>query len=84
MQITAHMSEGQREKLLALAERRYGDREQESLGLIVRDALRWKMEQWDKYGASWGDRVWHMLAFHSPIPFLKKVGWGKLITSYLT
>ncbi len=78
------MSEEEKEKLLALAERRYGDRGQESLKHIVADAVRWKMRQWDLWGVSWGDRIWHMLAFHSPIPFLKKVGWGKLISSYLT
>lgn len=65
-----------------LAERRYGDRGQKSMNRVAADVLRWKIASWKQDGMSPGDQFCVWLALWAPLPWLRKWGWGKIITSY--
>lgn len=80
--IKANVSKLVNEKLEALAERRYGDRGQEAINRLMADVFTWKLDYWDRYGQSWRDFLWLKVAFFSPIPWLRKIGWGKLNETY--
>ena len=82
VRITARLSDEVSERFLDLAERRYGDRGQESISRLAEDMLRWKMASWEQDGVSPGDRFYAWLALWAPLPWLRKWGWGKIITSY--
>ena len=81
-ELRAWVSEEVKEKLKALAERRYGDRSHESETRVVEDILHWKLDSWRRYDISLGDWFWLQLAHSAPIPWLRKFAWGKLIEGY--
>jgi len=80
--LKARVSEDVKEKLQALAERRYGDKGHESETRVIEDILKWKLESWERYDMSLGDWFWLQLAHYAPIPILRAFGWGKLIEGY--
>lgn len=80
--LTARISEEVKEKLEALADRRYGDRSHESKSRVVEDILKWKLESWQRDDMSLGDWFWLQLAHHAPISVLRAFAWGKLIEGY--
>ena len=80
--LKARISADVKEKLEALAERRYGDRSHESKSHVVEDILHWKLDTWERYDMSLDDWFWLQLAHYAPIPVLRSFGWGKLIEGY--
>ncbi|GAH66103.1 unnamed protein product, partial [marine sediment metagenome] len=81
-ELRAQISEDVKEKLEALAERRYGDRSHESKTHVVEDILHWKLDSWQQDDISLGDWFWLQLAHHAPISWLREISWGKLIKGY--
>ena len=80
--ITADLRDAVLTRMRSLAERRYGSDSQDSLTLIVTDALWWKIQRWDREGQTISDWLWLKVAWYSPIPLLKRIAWGKLIEPY--
>jgi len=81
-ELKARISEDVKEKLEALAERRYGNRSHESKSFVVEDILRWKLDSWRQHDISLGDWFWLLIKERAPISLLKEIAWGKLIEGY--
>ena len=81
-ELKARISKDVKEKLQALAERRYGDRSHESETNVIEDILKWKLKSWQRDDMVLGDWFWLQLAHHAPIPVLRAFAWGKLIEGY--
>jgi len=81
-EFTAQISEDVKEKLEALAERRYGDRSHKSTSHVVEDILNWKLDSWQRKDISLGDLFWLQLAHRAPISRLRDISWGKLLEGY--
>jgi hypothetical protein len=62
-----------------LAQRRYGDKSQESMDKIAQDACHWLMERWEKGDVSLYERFWCLMALHWPFKHLRAVAWSKLV-----
>lgn len=80
--IEANVSDLIEEKLKSLAARRYGDKSQVSMDRVLTDIVMWKLVSWDRYGLSWRDYLWIKLAYFHYMPWLRRIGWGKIIESY--
>ena len=82
MIIAAMINAETQKKLINLAERRFGSREQSAQNQLVQDIIQYKLGRWEKYGCPWGEWFYLQLGLHGVLLIVKSWGWGRIITSY--